>query len=352
LKTLTLILTLLGLLIITGLTAWEGVGPVIETVRHVGLGGFALMLAVQLTIDAGLGTAWRAACPNLALPRLIVARAVRDAAGSCLPFSQLGGIVFGIRATVGKETGGKESSRHPQVPWPEAVSANIVDITTELLGQIVFVLLALVFLIGHEGASRFVWPVLGGMVLLALGVTGFIWTQQRGGATIRKLSQFLGKHIAQEWRDSLIDNMDVFQEHMDALWSRPARIALGATAHLLCWIGSAFMAWLCYRLLGAHLPFAGAIAIEGVECGIMSASFLVPSSLGVQEVGYVALGMIFGIDPKISLGLSLLRRARDLSLGIPILVAWQGFEALGLRRRKPRPHTQTYPESQTSRPAP
>lgn len=40
------------------------------------------------------------------------------------------------------------------------------------------------------------------MVLLSLGIAGFIWTQQRGGVMVRKAAAFLGKHIAAEWRDS------------------------------------------------------------------------------------------------------------------------------------------------------
>ena len=65
--------------------------------------------------------------------------------------------------------------------------------------------------------------------------------------------------------------------------------------------------------------------------GILSAAFVVPGSLGVQEVAYVALGSVFGVDAAVMLGVSLLRRGRDLALGIPVLIVWQVLEWRALR---------------------
>ncbi len=35
---------------------------------------------------------------------------------------------------------------------------------------------------------------------------------------------------------------------------------------------------------------------------------------------------LFGLRPEIGLALSLLRRARDIAIGIPVLLAWHGME--------------------------
>ncbi|MDL2170816.1 MULTISPECIES: lysylphosphatidylglycerol synthase domain-containing protein [Asaia] len=330
-KTLTLVLALMGLALLTGIMAWLGIGHVFSAMQRIGIGGFASIVGGQALVDIGLGIAWFSACPELGLFRAIASRAVRDAAGNCLPFSQLGGMVIGIRATCSIPT---LTRRLGPLQWPAAVATNIVDITTEVLGQIVFVIIALACLFDHAGTNRFTWPVLGGMALLALGIAGFIWTQQRGGAAIHYAARFLGRHIADGWRTSLIDNMDNFQAELDQLWSRPGRIALGATIHLLCWLGGAAITWLSLELLGAHIGVVGAIAIEGVVCGLMSASFLVPAALGVQEAAYVALGYFFGVDAEISLGLSLLRRGRDIAIGIPVMALWQLSEMRRLRQPK------------------
>jgi hypothetical protein len=44
---------------------------------------------------------------------------------------------------------------------------------------------------------------------------------------------------------------------------------------------------------------------------------------------------LFGIPPEISLGVSLLRRARDIAIGIPVLLIWQWIEVRRLRYPKP-----------------
>jgi hypothetical protein len=60
-------------------------------------------------------------------------------------------------------------------------------------------------------------------------------------------------------------------------------------------------------------------------------AFLVPVNAGVQEAGYAGLGAIFGVPPELSLGVSLVRRARDLAVGVPILLVWQLLEMRRLR---------------------
>ncbi|GAD09220.1 hypothetical protein GFGA_1d1170 [Gluconobacter frateurii NBRC 103465] len=301
-----------------------------EALGKVGIGGFFLLVMAQLVVDIGLGIAWKASVPQIGLLRLIGARLVRDAAGACLPFSQLGGMVLGVRATLAGRRA--QAVDGEDLHWPEGVASNLVDITTEVLGQIAFILVSILCLVGHQGAARFIWPLMGGMVLLSLGIAGFIWTQHRGGSMVRKAAMFFGRHIAADWRESLIGNTDIFQARLEALWSRPDRIMLGALSHFLCWIAGALLTWIALILLGAHVGFLSALAIEGVVCGIMSAGFLVPAALGVQEAAYVALGLIFGIDSQISLSLSLLRRGRDILIGIPVLLGWQFVEMSRLRK--------------------
>ncbi|NVN41841.1 lysylphosphatidylglycerol synthase domain-containing protein, partial [Ameyamaea chiangmaiensis] len=281
---------------------------------------------------------------GIGLRHLLGARIVRDAAATCLPFSALGGIVIGMRATCQREHGG-----HHAVAWPEAASANVVDITTEVLGQIVFVLLGVVCLIGHQGSDRFVGPVVIGAVLLAFGIAGFIWTQQSGGTAMRRLARFLGRNIATQWQHTMLDGMGTLQERLEDMWSHPGRIAGAAALHLVAWIGSAATIWVAYRFLGAHLSLTNAIAIEGVTCGIMSASFLVPASLGVQEAAYMALGAAFGIDPSLSMGLSLLRRGRDLVIGVPALLIWQIGEMRRMRYRRTLERQQDYADPAMSK---
>ena len=74
------------------------------------------------------------------------------------------------------------------------------------------------------------------------------------------------------------------------------------------------------------------MAIEGLLHALLIPAFIVPGYAGVQEAGYAGLGALFGLSPEISIGVSLLRRARDIAIGIPILLVWQVWEMRRLRQ--------------------
>lgn len=326
-KTVSILLAVLGLLLITGFTGWLGAGAVLKAVFSVGLGGFAALVAVQLATDLLLAGAWALACPGIGLDRLFRARLVREGATTCLPFSQLGGILIAMRATCFPAT------RHRRaIAWPEASAANVVDVTTEVLGQILFVLLGLLFLLDRRPDSSFAGPITLGMALMAAAMVAFIWAQRSASGLFRRSVQLLGRHVAGQWQDALRDGIDSLQERLNRFYERPFRIAGACLIHLVAWTAGAGWVWLAYRLLGAPIPMGEAMAIEGVASGVLSVSFLVPAALGVQEAAYVALGSLFGLDPHLSFGLSLLRRGRDLAIGVPALLAWQAAEIRRLRK--------------------
>ena len=320
-KTVSLLLALLGLALLTGLAVWLGAGGVMRAVLSAGFGGFALLVIWQVGTDIVLALAWRIACPrpllDIGAASLLLARMVRDAGMTCLPFSQIGGILIGMRAT---------GSGRGRVPWPVAVAANIVDLTTEILGQIAFVLLGLLFLLDRKPDSDLAGPVALGMLLAIFAAGGFIWAQRGAGGLARRLSRFTSGRM--------LDTVETLQDRIGEFYDRPGRVAIACIVQLLGWILSAVWVWIAYRLLGARLSLGGALAIEGVASGLLSVSFLVPAALGVQEAAYVALGSVFGLDPHLSFGLSLLRRGRDLVIGAPVLLLWQWIELRRVRGRE------------------
>ncbi len=334
-KTVSILLALLGLLLITAFTGWLGAGAVLKAVLSVGAGGFAALVAVQLATDVVLACAWTVACPGIGLFRLLGARLVREGATTCLPFSQLGGILIAIRATCFPAT-----RRRVAVGWPEASAANVVDVTVEVSGQILFVLLGLLFLLDRRPDSSLAGPVTLGMALMAAAMAAFVWTQRSASGLFRRGVAGLGRHVAGQWQGALQDGIDSLQDRLDRFYARPGRLAAACLLHLCAWTAGAGWVWLGYRLLGAPIGYGEAMAIEGVASGVLSVSFLVPAALGVQEAAYVALGSLFGLDPHLSFGLSLLRRGRDLVLGVPSLLVWQAAE---LRRLRPVPQPELVP---------
>ena len=102
---------------------------------------------------------------------------------------------------------------------------------------------------------------------------------------------------------------------------------LGCVLHLLSWLGTAIGTWLAYRLMAMPIDLPTAIAIEALLHVALTIGFVVPGAVGVQEAAFAGIGGIFGLPAEASLAVSLLSRARDLVLGVPILLAWQAIEA-------------------------
>ncbi len=228
-----------------------------------------------------------------------------------LPFSQLGGIVIGVRAAILRG-----------LAPPLAFASSIADITTELMAQIVFVALGTALCFTQLRATASTAPLANGLVIgLALmipGVAVFIFLQQRGSA--------FAMTLAQRWLPSAVKQAAAFDQSIKTIYGSPTRLAASSALHLLSWIASGVTTFIAIRLIGAKIDILSAIAIESLLGGLRSMTAFVPASIGVQEAGYAALMPLFGLGPEIGLAVSLLKRARDVAIGVPVLVAWQAME--------------------------
>jgi len=75
-------------------------------------------------------------------------------------------------------------------------------------------------------------------------------------------------------------------------------------------------------------------AKHGIDASKRRLSF--PGALGVQESGYVLVGNLLGIPGDTAFAPPLIARVRELSLGMPGLVAWQLIEGRRLWRARTR----------------
>ncbi len=322
-KTVPILLALAGLGIVTVIVGWFGAGHVLRAVLSVGVVGFAGVVAIQLALYLGLAEAWHVAWPAIPWRRLLLGRMVREGGTTCLPFSHLGGIAFGMTAISG-----------PEADLAQAFAATVVDVTLETISQIAFIACGLAALEMTSGDQRFTWPLAGGLALMAVGVGLFVWLQKDGGRLVQRAFAIISRHVAKQWREMAQHGVDEIQDGLEGVYHHKGRLTLASLLHLATWIGGAFWTWFVYWRLGANIDFARALAIEGVVSGVLTLSFVVPGALGVQEAAYVAIGGLFGIDADLSLGVSLLRRAKDLAIGVPVLLLWQGLE---LRRARTAP---------------
>jgi putative membrane protein len=318
-KTLSIALAVLGLLLGTVLIGWFGAARVLAGVLSVGWGGFAIVLGWQLLLFAILGLAWDAIVPQRQARSLwlfVWGRMVRDAASNCLPFSQLGGFVFGARAV----------TLHG-ISWSLATASTVVDLTAEFLAELAFTAIGLGILIARAPDSRLAVPLEIGLGLAVLAAVAFVWLQQ-GAAP---LFSAMGRVIAGRRFGDAQERVEVLQAELSLIYGQTLRLAVCFVVHLIGWLCTGVAGWITYHLLGVPIAFDDALAIEALLAAASAVAFLVPVSAGVQEAGYAGLGAIFGVAPELSLAVSLVRRARDLALGVPILLLWQMFEMRRLR---------------------
>ncbi|HET6197996.1 MAG TPA: lysylphosphatidylglycerol synthase domain-containing protein [Acetobacteraceae bacterium] len=318
-KKLSIALALAGLLLGTLLIAWFGFGRVLTGVRRIGWDEFAVIIGWQLLLFVVLGLAWDAITPPREARRpwvFIWGRMVRDAATNCLPFSQVGGFVFGARA----------ATLHG-VSWSLATASTVVDVTAEFLAQLAFTAIGLGILLARAPDSSLAVPVEVGLGLAVMGGAALIWLQQGAAPLFTRL----GRRIAGRWFDDAQDRVEVLQAELALIHGRTMRLAVGFFLHLLGWLGTGVAGWITYRMLGVGIDLDDALAIEALLSALAAAAFLVPVNAGVQEAGYAGLGAIFGVPPELSLAVSLVRRARDIAVGVPILLIWQFLEVRRLR---------------------
>ncbi|MBS0562505.1 MAG: flippase-like domain-containing protein [Proteobacteria bacterium] len=322
-KILSYVLALLGVLLASVLIGWFDAGRVLESALSVGWGGFALVCAWQIAIFVVLGIAWDVVAldaPPRSVRVFIWGRMVRDAASNLLPFAQLGGFVVGARAV----------TLHG-VAWPTAAASTVVDVTAEFLAQLTFAAIGLAIVLVRAPGAEVTRPAEVGIAVAAVLAVLFVLVQRKGFKGVGGVFAKLGHRVAGRWATALQDGMATVRAQLAESYRQPGRLALGWALHLAGWLGNGIAGWIAYRLVDAPIDLVGATAVEGLLAAIAAVAFLVPANVGVQEAGYAGLGALFGVPVELSLSVSLIRRARDLVVGLPILLIWQFVELRRLR---------------------
>lgn len=310
----------IGLLVSIGLIFWFGFDGVAGAIASAGWRGFIAICAWQLVLFLVLGLAWDIIVPPRAARRLwlfIWGRMVRDASANCLPFSQVGGFIFGARAV----------TLHG-IPWPLATASTVVDVTAEFLAQLAFTGMGLGILLARAPTSGLAAPVEIGLGLAVMACFIFVWVQRGATPLFARISQ----RIASRWSGATQTSVDMLQQEFSQIYGDASRLAVGFCMHVLGWLGAGVAAWIAFSVVGAPIDFDEALAIEALLSAAAAMAFMVPGNAGVREAGYAGLGAIFGVPPELSLGVSLIRRARDLAVGVPILLVWQWLEVRRVRR--------------------
>lgn len=314
-------------MVATLLIGWYGFRPIATGLLSVGVWGFLLFCAWQLVTMSVTGLCWRLVAPLNGpghIAPFVWGRMIRDSAGSCLPFSVVGGFVLGVRAAV----------LHG-IAATVATLSLVVDLTAEFLAEILFGIGGLLVLLVRSTDLSLTRPILIGLAVALVAAALVLWLQKRAAPLLLGFGrnilrgQFTGRVAQEEGADQ---DGAAWDHELAAMYDHTGRIALCTAGHLVGWLCKGVGNWLAFRLLGSDIDLLTGLAIEGLLHALLIPAFVVPGYAGVQEAGYAGLGALFGIPPEISLSVSLLRRARDLALGVPILLIWQLVEMRRLHK--------------------
>jgi putative membrane protein len=312
----TTIALIIGVAATAAAVVYAGIGAVAQSVASLRISGLAVLMLLHLPVVILMGFAWRLAAgadPPASQSRFVWARFVRDAAGELLPFLQLGGVVFGVRAlgrgraiTVG------------------AVSAS-VDGVMELAAKLPYTLAALLTLLALARQPHVTRLLSLALAATGVGVAILLVARRSLGASL----QALARAITARWPGVLaLDDgpagFDI-QACFGRILGQRGRLWSGFALHLGCWCLGAVEAWVTFRLLGVDLTLSQALAIDGTVVGLRTFGWLVPAAAGVQEASYLLAAAVFGVPPAEAIAASFARRARDLVLGAGTL----GIAAVG-----------------------
>ena len=287
--------------------------------------GLALLILWRFVSLLVAGTAWRLLFQPGNRPALlitVVARWISESVNGLLPVAQVGGefararLLFHALKREGKPASGME-----------AAATVIVDMTLALAAQVLFALPGLwqLWVLNEQAIAR----VAGGVVVSVLPLILLIAGQRQGaikGGTALAARFGLARLVADE-----------SQEHplwarLSAIYRRVPLSGLVIAVHVLTWTCRAGESWIALRMMGHPIGVLDAVMIEGLLSAARTVGFLLPAGLGVQEGALLLLCGWAGVPGHMALALALVKRARELGVGLPGLAAWAVLERPRFRR--------------------
>ncbi len=306
--------TLLGVVLAIAVVGWFGFAQVLSGLATIGWGGFALFVVYSLACFPITGAAWWSLAAGEPLRRVATftfGRLLRESASDILPFASIGGIVVGARGVILRG-----------VAPARAYGSLAADLMTEIVAQIAFLGLGLGLLSAHLArgaeARAFELCFLAAIALALATIASLVWAQRRG---VRLLDRLL-----ERFAPAASAQVQGVNEVIAGLYQRPWRLLASVALHLGGWVASALGSWIVLHLMGVPISVFAVIAIESLLSAVKSAAFVIPNAVGVQEAAYALLGRVFGLSGEMGVALSLLRRAKDVAIGAPTLLAWQALE--------------------------
>lgn len=308
---------LVGLCLSAWLLESYGVGRILDLLHHAGWFGILTVVAFHLLQILFSAMGWRViAGPTVPRPGLrtyMVMRWIREAVNNLLPVGQIGGEF--VVARLLQRSGMKLAP---------AIAGTVADLTMEMVTQILFTLLGLLLLLHSVGNSGTAGYVASGLVIATLVAVSFFGSQWLGLTSgIEKGLMWFGRSFG--W--SATANVSGLHDALIGCYRSPGRLAWAALWQMVSWLLGGVEVCLALHFLGHDVGIVPGLIIESLGQALKAVGFAVPGALGVQEGGYIVICQMFSLSPEVAIALSLMKRLREVGLGVPGLLAWHRAEA-------------------------
>jgi putative membrane protein len=305
---------LIGIAALAGLVVWSGLDAVGHAVASVGWGILLVVLARIVTVSVA-GAGWWLLFPLELRPPLwlcVLVRFLREAANVLLPLGQIGGDLLGAALLTLRS-----------VRAALATASVIVDILVQAATQLLFAVIGLLVLLALGVDPLLAGTAAIGLAIGAFALVGFYLAQGDGGQ--RFLRWAMGC-LTGDLKGRVLGTIDAVYQDLAMIYASRRRMIVSSVVHMAGWLVGVAEVWIVFWFMGHPVSLAEALVIESLLHAIRGAAFFIPGALGAQEGGLVLMCAIFGIPAEQAIALSLVKRAADLVLGAPALLAWQMLE--------------------------
>jgi putative membrane protein len=311
---LAMALGLAGLAVATALIAYQGFAVVFTAVASAGFGLLLVSLfhLVPLTVNARAWQILVASRRRPSLGRFIWATWLRESVNGLLPVARIGGEFVAVRFMM------QRGLRTAPV-----VASVVVDMTLCVASQFAYTILGLALLVQYTGDLAMASTIALGLLVVVPLVGIFIFAQNFGLFTLLAgvINRLFGDRFA-----GFVGGAGALDRSVRVIYRRPDRLLACTLWQCAAWILASGEIWLALRFLGHPVSIADALLIDAITHAASTAAFVVPAAIGVQEGVFMIIGGLLGLSPELSLALALTRRARDLIVFLPGLLAWQAQE--------------------------
>ncbi|MBT6275818.1 MAG: hypothetical protein HOI95_16995 [Chromatiales bacterium] len=295
----------IGLAWVAHVVEWSALSHALAT------GGITTVLIVATWHVVGLALdaqAWRLLMPKawrLPFRHAVLLRWIASSVNALLPVAQVGGDVIRARLLAWRS-----------VPIGHAGANVSADVALMAYSQLPFAL------VGVALAVSTAWAAIAWLIV-AVTLVWCFWSikPSRVDALLKRL---LASAVAAGggWRGRLI-----------GVAQAAAGGGIDASGawrtfclHGFAWGLGAGEIYLGMYGLGVPITLGDALMVEALLQAIRSGVFFVPAAIGIQETGIVALVTRTGAPAEVGVAYALVRRGRELLVGLPGLIAWQWCE--------------------------